>query len=593
VNVTGRIRDEDLEEVRRRASIVDVASDYMQVRRAGRLFKAICPFHQEKTPSLSIDPIKNLYHCFGCGKGGDAISLVRELEQLSFPEAVERLARRFGVQLRYEQMSNADRAALKRRFRLVEAHRAAVEHFTATLLGAKEAEAARAYLKQRGFTRATAERFSVGFSFDAWDALCKTLRARGFSEDEIVDAGLASRRDSGGIIDRFRGRVMFPVFDVTGDPVAFGARRMGEGDGPKYINSSESPIYKKSQVLYALNWAKGDVVKAGRAMMVEGYTDVIALHEAGITEVVATCGTALGLEHLRTLQRFTQDLVLSLDADEAGGAAAERTYEQLIADAQQMGLSLKVVLMQRGEDPADSVARLGAEGFRALVGEAVPILEFVLRRHAARYNVGDPDTQARALADGLQQIAKTEKQSIRDEAVRKFSDWIRVDPNIVHVELGNLMRTRVAPKVSGQSLMRRSSAQVRLEKHALQFAIQFPELVKPHVDDTGPEYFSVPAHRALWDALAAGDDPETVRDDDARRAYTELAVEPIAGDANEDVVSDVFRRLKGSVLSRHIDEVKARLQAINPLDDRDGHDALFTELVELERKKRALTEEQR
>ncbi|MGH7338536.1 MAG: DNA primase, partial [Myxococcota bacterium] len=343
----------------------------MQVKRAGRLFKALCPFHQEKTPSFSIDPAKSLYYCFGCSEGGDVISLVQKLENLSFVETVERIARRVGVDIHYEQLSAADRAAQKRRFRLIDAHRAAVEHYHAALLGSDQAADARTYLKGRGFDREVAQEFQIGFSLPRWDDLSRALLGKGFGEQELVDAGLASRTQEGGIVDRFRGRIMFPILDVTGDPVAFGARRLRDDDeGPKYLNSAESPIYAKAKVLYALSWAKNEIVKGGRALLVEGYTDVIALHRAGIKEAVATCGTALGLEHLRTLQRFTQHVVLSLDSDEAGGKAAERTYDQLIGDAQAMGLQVQVVLMSAGDDPADAVARDGAEAFRGLIDTA-------------------------------------------------------------------------------------------------------------------------------------------------------------------------------------------------------------------------------
>ncbi|TMK53295.1 MAG: DNA primase, partial [Actinobacteria bacterium] len=402
MRTAGRIRDADLEEVRRRANLIDVASEYMQVKRAGRLYKALCPFHAEKTPSFSLDPAKGLWHCFGCGEGGDTIRLIEKIENLSFVEAIERLAQMTGVDLHYEQLSDADRAAHRRRARLVDAHREAAAYYHETLKRASEASDARAYLlQQRGFTKETLELFQVGFSLPKWDALVTHLKGKGFSEQEIADAGLGARRQDGGLVDRFRGRVMFPIHDLTGDPVAFGARKMGTEDGPKYLNSAESPIYKKSQVLYALNRAKGEIVKTGRGLIVEGYTDVIALHQAGIQTAVATCGTALGLEHLRALQRFTQDVVLSLDADEAGGLAAERTYDQMIGDAQQMGVTLRVVVMPPGDDPADSVAKTGAEGFHALVEKAVPLLEFVLKREAARYSVGDAEVQARALTSGL------------------------------------------------------------------------------------------------------------------------------------------------------------------------------------------------
>lgn len=592
--VAGRIRDEDVAEVRRRANLVEVAGEYMHLKRAGRQFRALCPFHAEKTPSLYVDPTKNLYLCHGCREGGDVFTLVMKLESLSFVETVERLARRTGVDLRYEQLSPSERGAHRRRMRLVEAHAEAVDHYHGALMSSPEAADARRYLsKERGFTKETVEAFRVGWSPAKRDALCAHLRARGFTEEEVVQAGLGVRAE-GGMGDRFRGRVMFPVYDVTGQPVAFGARRLGEGDGPKYLNSAESPIYKKGNLLYGLSLAKGEVVRSGRALVVEGYTDVIALHQAGIREAVATCGTALGLEHLRTLQRFTQQVILSLDADEAGGAAAERTYDQLIGDAQRMGLQVKVVLMPAGDDPADSVASAGADGFRALVERAVPLVEFVLRREAARHQVGDPEVRSRALAAAVRILARTEKQEVRDEYVRRLSGWIKVDPNIIAYELDRVLRTGVAPRAIGDSVVKRSSAQVRREREALKLAIQHPPIVKPYAQDVTEDTFSVPAHRAIWRALASGADPavagDALRDDD-RAAYIALAVEPAVGEVSDRLAQDVFVRLKEFVLARRIDDLKDRLQRLNPVESTEEYDSRFSELMELEGARRRLSGE--
>ena len=591
----GRILDTDVEEVRRRSDLVQIASEYMQVRKAGRLYKALCPFHQEKTPSFSIDPAKGLYFCHGCQQGGDVISLVSKLESLSFVETIERLARRAGLELHYEQRSPAERQAHKRRLRLVDAHRAAMELYHRELLSSDEAAEARDYLKGRTIHKEQAERFSIGYSPNKWDWLVSRLRKRGFVDQEMVDAGLASKTQDGRVVDRFRGRVMFPIFEVTGDPVAFGARRLREDDeGPKYLNSAESPIYKKGQVLYALNWAKGEIVKTGRALVCEGYTDVIALQMAGLGDAVATCGTALGLEHLRTLQRFTKDVRLSLDSDEAGLKAAERTYDQLIGDAQAMDLTLRVVQMPQGYDPADAVAKLGAEAVRELVDRAVPLLEIALRREVQRYTLGDPEVKERALAACLRILAKTDNRNTQDEYIRRLSDWVKIrDPNVLYVELAKVMETGVVPKATTQTVLRRSSAQVRLEREALKLALQFPAYAKAHVADTGPEFFSVPSHRAVWTEFAEGKDvggAGSKIDEDARAVVTELSVQPVDGEVNDELVADIFLRLKEFVLTRQIEQVKTRLQALNPTTHEAEHWALYQELIELERAKRALNE---
>jgi DNA primase len=601
VRTAGRIRDTDLEEVRRRANLIEVASEYMQVKRAGRLYKALCPFHAEKTPSFSLDPAKGLYFCFGCHEGGDVIKLVEKLENLSFVEAIERLAQMTGVDLQYEQLSQADRAAHRRRGRLVDAHREAATYYHETLKRASEASDARTYLlQQRGFTKETLEEFQVGFSLPKWDALVTHLKGKGFSEQEIADAGLGARRQDGGLVDRFRGRVMFPIHDLTGDPVAFGARKMGNEEGPKYLNSAESPIYKKSQVLYALNRAKGEIVKTARGLIVEGYTDVIALHQAGIQTAVATCGTALGLEHLRGLQRFTQDVVLSLDADEAGGLAAERTYDQMIGDAQQMGITLRVVVMPPGDDPADSVAKAGADGFLALVDGAIPLLEFVLKREADRYSVGDAEVQARALRSSLRLLAKTESSVVRNEAARRLSGWIGVDPSIVFVELEKVMTTGFTSRSATGTILRRASGQVRREQDALRLALQQQRVVKARMEEVSTDFFSVPEHKVIWSALLKGTDPallpETLEDEHARNIATQLAVEPIPldGDLTDALIErnaiEVFSRLKEFVLSREIEQLTPQLQRLNPLESPKEHDELFAKLLELQRQKRELAQ---
>lgn len=591
----GRIRDEDVQEVRRRADIITIASDYMQVRKAGRLFKALCPFHQEKSPSLSLDPVKGLFHCFGCGAGGDVYTLVTRLESVNFGEAVERLARRVGVELQYEAMSSSDRASLKRRLRLVDAHREAIAYFHEHLKRAPEAAAARTYLTgARAFSTEVLEAFEVGASPVARAGLSKHLATKGFTQDEVVAAGLARKDDDGSVRDWFRGRVMFPIRDVTGDPIAFGARRMDvegkEGDGPKYLNSAESPIYNKSRVLYALDRAKAQIVKGGRALVVEGYTDVIALHAAGIGEAVATCGTALGIEHLRTLARFTRDVVLSLDADEAGARSADKTYGDLITDAQTLGLSLTVVTMPEGSDPADTVRAGGAEAFRARIDEAVPLIEFVLKREIARFPLRDPEGRARALTAGLRLLARTESAVVRREYARFLGEWVGVDPAVVHVELDRAMRTGTAPRAT-TAVLTRSSAQARREREAIKLTLQHPHLAKPYIDDVGVEAFSVPTLRALWAVFREGRDPESLDDPDARADFTALSVGEPAGDPDERFAAAIFAGLRAGVLSRDIELKKARLQKMNPLDEPEAYDAAFAELIRIEGVKRTLEEE--
>ncbi|MDP9405573.1 MAG: DNA primase, partial [Actinomycetota bacterium] len=323
--MAGRINDDDIQALRERADLAVVVGNYTALRRAGSKLKGLCPFHAEKTPSFTVDPARNLYHCFGCDKGGDAIDFLRSIEALSFPEAVERLARIVGYPLRYEELTPGQRRALGRRTRLTQALAEAAAFYRAALDG-PDAAPARSYLARRGVDGDAAGHFGLGWAPDRWDGLVRHLAGRGFEPAEVVEAGLATPGRSGPI-DRLRGRVMFPIHDAGGkDVLAFGGRVVPDvalatgprdGEPPKYINSAESPVYKKSQTLYALHWARADIARRQTAVVVEGYMDVIALHLAGVRCVVATCGTALTGDHFRTLERFTPRVVLALDADAA------------------------------------------------------------------------------------------------------------------------------------------------------------------------------------------------------------------------------------------------------------------------------------
>jgi DNA primase len=315
--VAGRIRQEDIQAVRERTDLVKLVSGYLTLKKAGHdSFDGLCPFHTEKTASFSVSPSKQVYHCFGCGAGGDAIRFLREVEHLEFTEAVERLAKESGVSLRYEGDTSADRRAASRRLALHRANEEASALYHQTLVDRPEGEEARRYLETRVIDRETAEQFGIGYAPGASDFLLRRL-ARGFSPELLVEAGLAVREASGNVRDRFRGRITFPVHDLSGRAVGIGARILpgGRDEGPKYMNSPETPVYRKGEVLYNLDRAKAAVSKSGEIVIVEGYTDVIALARAGVETAVATCGTALGEGHFRLASRFAQRMFLAFDSD--------------------------------------------------------------------------------------------------------------------------------------------------------------------------------------------------------------------------------------------------------------------------------------
>ena len=333
--MAGRIRDEDIALVREKTPIADIIGEHVQLRNAGGgNLKGICPFHDEKSPSLSVSPARGLYHCFGCGAGGDVIRFVQNIEHLDFTDAVERLAGRSGIQLRYLEGSNAPKRVPGQRGRLVEAH-AEAQRFYAEQLRSPEALAAREFLAERGFDQTVAEQFGCGFAPAGWDALTKHLLAKNFTPQELTIGGLSRESARGGLIDRFHRRLLWPIRDTGGDVVGFGARRLFDDDKveAKYLNTPETPIYKKSQLLYGVDMAKREIARQHRAVIVEGYTDVMACHLSGVTTAVATCGTAFGSEHVSVIRRllmdsdsFTGEVIFTFDGDAAGMKAAERAF---------------------------------------------------------------------------------------------------------------------------------------------------------------------------------------------------------------------------------------------------------------------------
>lgn len=576
--------------LREKASIVDVAADHMAVRRVGRRFVARCPFHDEKTPSFSIDPAANLFYCFGCGEGGDVFTLIRKIDGLDFAEAAERLAQKFGVALRYEEVSPERRDEMRKRTRMHDALGKAVDYYHEHLKKGTDAADARRYLlDERGFERSTIESFRVGFS-PVKTKLVEHLRKAGVTDAEMVEVNLALRNEDGGLVDRFRGRVMFPIHDTRGDVIGFGARRMGEAPGPKYLNTSETPLYHKSHVLYGLDRAKGAIVKESVAILVEGYTDVLALHEAGIEHAVATCGTALGTEHLKTVRRFAETLVLCMDGDEAGGAAAERLFEQLGQAAQGAGLALRVVAMPKGEDPADVVRRDPA-AFALLLADAKPLVEFVLEREAGRYRSGDAQERSRALQAGLRHLVRVNDSVIQREAARRFGDRIGVDAAVVFVELDRLAKGAGLSRGNAETVIKRSSAQVHREADLLRLLAQHRPRVERLLDEIDPMgLFSVPVHQQAWVALFEGQDPEAIDDEDVRRAVLTAKVDAIEDGAEgaERLATEVVARLRAAAIGRGVERARAELERMNPETERAAYDAAFAELLRLETERRRL-----
>ncbi|MDP9241343.1 MAG: DNA primase, partial [Actinomycetota bacterium] len=423
--MAGRIKDEDIAAVRERANIVDVVSEHVALRNAGGgSMKGLCPFHDEKSPSFNVSPARNVFHCFGCGVGGDVIKFVMDVEHLPFAEAVERLAEKAGVQLRYEEGGPATSRPAGQRSRLVAASVAAAAFYTEQLTSA-EALSAREFLTVRGFDQVVAQRFGCGFAPVGWDDLSKHLLAKGFTREELVTAGLSRDSRNGNLIDRFRRRLLWPIKDITGDVVGFGARKIfDDDDGPKYLNTPETPIYKKSHMLYGVDLAKRDIARSHQAVVVEGYTDVMACHLARVPTAVATCGTAFGADHISVLRRLLMDqdefrgeVIFTFDGDEAGQKAAMRAFD----DDQRFVSQTFVAVEPTGKDPCELRQAHGDAAVRDLIGRREPLFAFALRTVLARYDLETAEGRVAALDKGAPLVARIRDRSLRPEYARRLA----------------------------------------------------------------------------------------------------------------------------------------------------------------------------
>ena len=614
--VAGRIRDEDIALVREKSPIDEIIGEQVQLRNSGGgNLKGICPFHDEKSPSLSVSPARGLYHCFGCQAGGDVIRFVQSIENLDFSEAVERLAVRAHLQLRYVEGGTAPSRTHGQRARLVEAHTAAAA-FYAEQLRTPEARVAREFLAGRGFDEQVAVSFGCGFAPAGWDALTKHLLAKGFSAAELTLGGLARESGRGSLIDRFHRRLLWPIHDIAGEVVGFGARRLFDDDKveAKYLNTPETPIYKKSQLLYGGDVAKREIARQHRAVIVEGYTDVMACHLAGVTTAVATCGTAFGAEHVSVIRRllmdsdaFTGEVIFTFDGDAAGMKAAERAF----GDDQKFMSQTFVAIEPTGLDPCDLRMKSGDTAVRDLVARRIPLVEFVLRATVGRFDLDTAEGRAGALDRGVPLVAQIKDHSLRDEYARRLAGLVGVDdPLRIVSRVRGLVRSgdqrgAARPRVADPAAKVDESAAL-VEREVLKIALQLPGVAGPQFDALAEEAFLLPVHRQLRRAIAdAGGTAAAVSgpswtaaveahlpDEVMRNGVHALTVEPLrSGAETQDRYADaVLYRMHEMVAGRQVAALKSRLQRINPLEQADEHARLFGELISLESYRRGLRE---
>jgi DNA primase len=493
----GLIRRSDIDEVRSRTNIADIVGDFVTLKSAGvGSMKGLCPFHEERSPSFHVRPQVGLYHCFGCNEGGDVFSFLQKMDHVSFAEAVERLAGRLGYELHYEDGGQASDHG--NRARLLAAN-AAAEKWFQSQLGTPAAQVGRDFLGARGFDAAAAQRFGIGFAPKSFSALGDALKAQGFTETELTASGLLSTGDRGNAYDRFRGRLIWPIRDVTGQTVGFGARKLlsdDEDKGPKYLNTPETPVYHKSQVLYGLDLARRDIAKGKQVVVVEGYTDVMACHLAGVTTAVATCGTSFGVDHIKVIRRVlgdvdnadtgsTGEVVFTFDPDEAGQKAASRAF----AEEQRFAAQTFVAVAPDGLDPSDLRTQRGDEAVRHLIATRKPMFEFMIRRRLAGFDLETVEGRVAALRAAAPVVAGIRDRSLSVGYVRNLAGWLGMDPD----EVGRAVRSapRAAPSGSGDApdaAAEQPPAEVRLldlptdpdtrmERDALMVMLQRPTAV--------------------------------------------------------------------------------------------------------------------
>jgi DNA primase len=620
--VAGRIKEEDIALVRERARIDDVVGSYVTLKNAGGgNLKGLCPFHDEKSPSFNVTPARGFFYCFGCQEGGDVIDFIQKIDQITFSEAVETLASKVGIQLRYEDSgAPVQRGPGNQRPRLVEAHKVAAEFYVDQLFGAAEAAPGRQFLDKRGFDKDAAVQFGVGFSPRGGDVLTNHLRGRGFTNAELIASGLSADGQRG-LYDRFRGRLMWPIRDASSDVIGFGARRLFDDDRieAKYLNTPETPIYKKSRVLYGVDLARREIAKGRQAVVVEGYTDVMACHLAGVQTAVATCGTAFGDDHARVLRQllldhdqFRGEVIFTFDGDEAGQRAALKAF----AGDQAFAAQTYVAVEPDGLDPCDLRLEKGDAAVRELIGRRVPLYRFVLANVLSKYDLDRADTRVDALRDAARLVISIRDRSKVDAFTRELAGHLGMDEDQVRSEVYRAAARQGSASVVQQNQTASAAGVVQprpapradvpsprdqrfvIEWDALKVAMQHPALVGVAFDELDDHDFTHPWLAAIRAAMAKAGGPsaappgeawvvavrDAVGNDPAAAVVGALAVDPLrlGREPDEQYAQALLARLQELTCARRIQDLKSKLQRTNPIERADEYNRMFGELIALE-----------
>ncbi|WP_026689214.1 DNA primase [Alteribacter aurantiacus] len=579
-----RIPDEKIEEIRKASNIVDVIGDYVQLKKQGRNMSGLCPFHGEKTPSFSVSPDKQLYHCFGCGAGGNVFSFIMEIEGVNFVESVDKLAERSGISLpQTTEQSQEDSREKKRNRYWVEVHKLCVKLYQHVLLQTDEGKEAKQYLEQRGFDEDTIKEFELGFAPDSWDFLTSFLSKRQYDMDEMVEAGLLAKRDfDGKPFDRFRGRIMFPIWDRRGQVIGFSGRVLGEGN-PKYMNSPESELFNKSEILYAFNRARPSIRKKNEAILFEGYADVISAFGAGIDNGIASMGTALTERQVKMLKRNTEKVVLCFDSDDAGQAATFKNADLL----EQAGLTVRVANLEEGLDPDDYIQKYGADRFNEeVLGESQTFMGFKFRYFRKGLNLQAEGDRMEYVEKMLVEVSKLNRAVERDHYSRQLADEFSLSLDVLKQELLHIHKTQKRGKkeegslpdsksterkfVSLKSGNRLLPAYANAERYLLAHMLQDAELTFRVQEKLGAsfnidDYHAIAAH--LYSYYGEGYEPSLARfieqlpDERLKRIVSELAMMAIKEELSEQELNDYIKQILIYPKKVEIERMKQELKS--------------------------------
>lgn len=627
------LKEGEVEELKSKTDIYGIVSSYVKLKKAGRSYTGLCPFHKEKTPSFTVDTSKQLYHCFGCGEGGDVINFVEKIENMEFVEAVEFLAKKIGYTLKYN-FSGFSKESSKSKDRLIELNEQAKKYFNFILFKSKKGLSSLNYLRNRGFTEDTLNEFEVGYSPDSWNDFSDFARKRGYKQEELIKCGLAieSQKGPGKIYDRFRGRIMFPIQDIVGKTIGFGGRIIQQssktgGGKAKYINTPETRLYSKGKNIYRLFQAKNKIVEKDEVLIVEGYTDVMALHQSGIKNAVASLGTALTPDQIKVLGRFTKNIVLVFDSDTAGmnaslkGIERLREYNEKLDLYYENNLNIRVSVLEEGYDPADYIIKRGKEDFVKRIEDSPTIIDFTTDAIIKRYDIGDLAGKLKASDHLIRFISTLSSSIIQEECIKRVAQKLNLKESLLMEEMlkrqfDSRNKTVNKDRNDNGGKKERGDEDIvplkRIEVEALKLIINGPGNKIDEFLDLGPDYFRFDDTRQLYliirnEVARAKEDNKrinfpikitsgTVENEDVRKLYNNIIFsEPHYTDQDIDLVtSEIINNLKQVRISEEIEDIRTKMMeyeknknaGIKKKDDAvSKYDELYQRLIELEKEK--------